>query len=197
MIDGNAIVAQTRQGSVQPTWQVLRGQSSYFYRQAGLGAVVLALGAAGIVYLLANPDTIYGYGLSDNVSISSGEFSFWRSADFVVVGLFALLGIATLIWRLAQSTNASQQLLVLMPEGFVMSTNKTQTYAFANLRSISVTVRNGTYYLNLLPASGASSVRLQIDGRFGNPKQVTQQIVAARDRFAAAKVGAQQPPVNR
>jgi hypothetical protein len=196
MIDGNAVVAQARQGNVPPSWQVLRAKASFFYQQAGVGGLLLVVGAGGFLYLMSNPNMAIEPGVGSGTDTASG-IGLWRNIDFAILAVFALVGIYVLVKSLADSANASQQLLVLMPEGFVISTNKMQTYEYSTIRNIAITLNRGTASIKLTPVSGASAIRVQLDGRFGTTKQIAQNILTARQRFAAAPVAPQQPPVNR
>lgn len=195
MIDGNVVVAQAQQGSVPPVWQVLRAKTSFFYQHAALGMLGLLIGAGVFLYLVLNPNTAFERG-SDTTTASG--ISLWRNIDFVVLSVIALVSIYVLLKNLAESANADQQVLVIMPEGFVISTDKIQTYAFSNIHHIAITLNSrGAATIKLTPLSGSLVIHVHLDKRFGDTEQIAQNILAAREHFTAAQVAAQQPPADR
>jgi hypothetical protein len=196
VLDGNTVLAYAQQGSVPPNWSVWRAKLSYFIVQSVAGVLIFALGFGAIVYFLGDPNHAFvlgSYGSPDSGTLNQGAFNAWRIADFTGAGALALLGAILAIRRAAELPSAGEQMLVLLPEGIVMSTSQVpRTFAFAALRALNVSSYRGTYTLTLKPASGGKSVRIMLDGRFGKSKPIASAILGAHQRFLAAQ-GAWRP----
>jgi hypothetical protein len=196
MLDGNTVLGYAQQGSVPPTWHVWRARRSYFWVQAVGGALIFALGLGGILYFLGDPNhaiVLGSYGSPDTGTLDPTAFTAWRIADFVVAGLLVLGGGFLAVRRASELPSAAQQMLVLLPEGIVVSTGASpQSYAFASLRSLSASSYRGTYTVTLKPANGGKTARLVLNGRFGKSKPIATAILAAHRQFLAAQ-GAYQP----
>jgi hypothetical protein len=122
-LDAHTVVAAARQDAPPANWQVWRARRGFFVRQAILGATFVVLGAAGVVYLLANPTTAFvlgTYGSDQGGTLDPGTFQLVRVGDFVVVVALGVLGAYTLIRRAYEATAAAKQVLVLLPEGLVV-----------------------------------------------------------------------------
>jgi hypothetical protein len=187
MMNGEAIAAQVQQGAFPAHWQVWHARASHFIRLAILSAIILIGAAIGIMYLLNNPNqafTIGAVGSPDTGSLDPSAFSNWRVADFVILGFFLLFCAGYLVFLLAQSVQAKEQVLVLFPEGFVLKTGQTRAFAFANIRSISASSYRGVVNLRIV-ASDGRKFSVRIDGRFGKAKPLAQRILAARNQFPA------------
>ena len=176
MVNIDMIVAQARNNQVPPTWQVYHGRSSFYVRQIAIGAFLLVVAAAGTIYLISNPFTaiVPGYASGDNIDPQT--FTLYRSFDFIMVGLFALAGIVAVIRYLLELGRAYQQVLVLMPEGFVLSTGKTITYAYGTIREMKFVRSRYANSLKIYPWNAQKPVSVRLDGRFGNPKQLVSII---------------------
>jgi hypothetical protein len=81
-----------------------------------------------------------------------------------------------------------------MPEGFVIQTGANartrRAVSYSVFSSINVTVNRGEYYLRMPRLDGRGSIRIQLDGRFGPPKEIVQRITNAHASFAAAQMQA-------
>ena len=93
-----------------------------------------------------------------------------------MVGLFALAGIVAVIRYLLELGQAYQHVLVLMPEGFVLSTGKTVAYAYGTIREMKLVRSRYANSLKIYTWNAQKPVSVRIDGRFGNPKQLTSTI---------------------
>jgi hypothetical protein len=191
MIDANAVLAQLRAGMAPGGWQVLPAKRSHFVTNGVAGFVLAILAIAGAAYVLFT-GTVFGYGLTDQTSNS--ELTVWLVIDLVVLLAFVIGGIVSGIRSLAQLDNLDEQALILMPEGFVMrrgsSEKQTTTVSYATVAGIRMTANRGGVYLLIQPI-GRSPFRIALDGRYGKPKQLAQQITGAFARFAAARAAAQ------
>src|SRR5260370_18763925 len=85
MINGEAIVAQARQGAVFLDGQVWRAQERYFLAQTAIAGVFVLLMVFGFFYLLSNSNhafVIGSYGSSDQ-PLDDAALAGWRIFDFV------------------------------------------------------------------------------------------------------------------
>jgi hypothetical protein len=177
MMNTDMIVAQARNNQVPPTWQVHHGRSSFYVRQIAIGAFLLAFAAAGAIYLVSHPfiAIVPGYAAGDS-NVDSQTFTLDRAVDFVLLGLFALVGIGAMIRYLLELGRAYQHVLVLLPEGFVLSTGKTVAYAYGTIREMKLVKSRYASSLKIHTWNAQKPVRVRLDGRFGNPKQLTGTI---------------------
>ena len=195
MLNGEAIVAQARQGVTYPGWQVWRASERYFLGQALIAVILLILIGIGILYLVSNGNValLPGYGSSDT-PLDANALSTWRAIDFGVGGLFAAVMAVLLVRAAAASANAAEQVLVLLPEGFVLGTSKTpKAYHFGSFRAVSLSNNRGAISLNLTPAAGGQKVRVSLDGRFGKSKPIAQAILVAHGQFVSRYQPVPQP----
>jgi hypothetical protein len=178
MINTDMIVAQARNNQVPPTWQVYHGRSSFYVRQTVIGAFLLAFAAAGTIYLVSHPFVAIVPGYASDNNVDPQMFTLDRAFDFVMVGLFALVGIGAVIRYLLELGRAYQHVLILMPEGFVLSTGKTVAYAYGTIREMKLVKSRYASSLKIHTWNAQKPVRVRLDGRFGNPKQLTPTIYA-------------------
>lgn len=195
MVNGEAIVAQVRQGSWPHDWQVLRAKPAHFIRLAIFIALFLILAAAGLIYLVGHPGEVFTLGAagsSDSGPLDPTVFSLWRTADFAVL-LLVLAGCGvSLVITLIHAAHANEHLLIVFPEGFVLKTGRTQTFAFATIQALEASIYRGVATLRIVAVDG-QKFTVRLDARFGNARQVAQRIVIARNQFAAAP----RPPTVR
>ncbi|HZS77776.1 MAG TPA: hypothetical protein VFA41_14275 [Ktedonobacteraceae bacterium] len=189
MIDGPMVVAQAQHGQVPPYWQVFRGKRSHFYNQAIAGLIVLLIAAGLAFYLYANPNIAIVPGYSSGGDLAPDSFNLYRMGDYVFVAVLAALGIFYLIKSLVESDRATSQMLVLMPQGFVIHKKTSEAYVFSAYSSIKAVNNRGSINLQLYPVNSKKATRVTLDGRFGNPRQLAQLII---QRFQASK----QPPAG-
>lgn len=189
MIDGEAVLQQALQGAAPPNWRVFPAKQSHFMGNivGYIIGVVLLLGF--IVYLAANPDvaiTLQGSSDAPNV------IQFWRTVDFVVAGVAAVGCIVLLVSSVRSLGTLNRQALVLLPEGFVMRKGvekKTMSVIeFGAISGIATSVSNGTWSLVMPRANGKGTIKLELDGRFGAPKQIAKMLEEARSQFAIANI---------
>lgn len=187
MLDGNAIMQQALYGGAPPTWTVIPARRSHFLQTIAGAIVGAVLGVGGIVYLVLNPDFVIG--LRGAVEISS-TFQFWRILDYAVCGLIIIGCIVYAISTARNMGSVAQQMLILMPEGFVMqrgdSAKTLSAISYAAIGQPRITVSNGTVYLVMQRAQSANAMRLELDNRFGPAKQIAQRIIDAQATYVAA-----------
>ena len=193
MLNANAVLEQVRSGMAPNTWQVLRANRSYFVQQVVIGVVLVIAAIAGAVYLLAT-GTVVGYGLNDQTA--NNVLLVWLVIDMVVLLAVVIVGIVMAVRHLAQMGSASEQLLVLTPEGFVRrlgpGNNQTTTYDFSAIAGMKLTVQNGAVSLLIQRRADGKQLRVQLDGRFGKPKPIAQQITGAYASSVAVQARAPQ-----
>jgi hypothetical protein len=178
MLNAEAVVQQVRQGNVPPQWRVWRAKSSYFVQIAAVGAILLLIGVGATVFYLARPDhvlVLQGAGST----LSDSALALWRTIDFVVFALVILIGLLMGIKGLLDMPKAQHQFLVLTPEGFVKVADKTLLYPFANIQQMKAVNNRGTITFTMQLRNG-NTARMLLDGRFGNTKEIAQQIMTAR-----------------
>ncbi|HEX6800677.1 MAG TPA: hypothetical protein VF116_23395 [Ktedonobacterales bacterium] len=190
MMDSNAIIGQVQSGAAPANWQVLRARRGFFV-QGAIGGIVLAVfAAAAAVYLFAT-GTVVGYGLNDQTP--NGVLTFWFIADMVVLAAIVVIGIVFCINRLVTLGSTESQLLVLMPQGFVMrlgsSAKATRRVSYQQIATMVPTVRRGNVSLVMQTRDGRK-VTLPLDGRFGKPRPLAQQIQGMHAAYMAATVNA-------
>jgi hypothetical protein len=190
MIDGEAVMHQALQGAAPPNWRVFPAKQSHFMGNivGYVIGVVLLLGF--IVFLIAAPDFVIG--LRGAVNVPSLH-SLWRTVDFVVAGVGVVGCIVLLVSSVRSLGTLNQQALVLLPEGFVIrkgADKKAMTVIeFGAISGIATSVSNGTWSLVMPRANGKGAVKLELDGRFGSPKQIAKMLEEARSQYAIARIG--------
>lgn len=189
MIDGQAIVQQALQGYAPPAWQVLRARPSHFWGRI-IGGIFLTLLVLGFIgYLIVDPG--FAIGLRGAVNVE-GLHQFWRTVDFIAGGVFTVAFIGYIVFGVRDLITMDHQVLVLMPEGFVMqkgTTTKTlSTVAYEAVSGARMQIDRGTVNLIMPRASRQGAVKLEIDSRFGKPKPLAQQIIQAQMAYAAYRV---------
>jgi hypothetical protein len=193
MLNGDAIIAQVRQGTWPQSWQVLRANRSHFIRLAIFIAIFLVLAAFGLLYLISNPDHAVvpgAAGSPDGGTLDPATFAVWRTIDLAVLGI-ALVGlVVAVINTLLQMAHAQEQLLVVLPEGFVLKTRRLQTVAFAAIQTMTATSYRGVVTFKIGTVNG-QKLSVSLDARFGAARQVAQRILAARNQFTAAPAAGQ------
>lgn len=189
MLDGEAIVHQALQGSAQPNWRVFPAKLSHFLGSIAGYAIGALLLLGVIAYLAANPDVAFSLGSSSD---TPNVIQFWRNIDFVVAGVMTLACIALLGLSVRGLSTVKHQVLVLLPEGFVMqkgAEKKTMTVIeFGAISGIATSVSNGNWSLVMPRTNGKGAVKLDLDGRFGSPKQIAKTLEEARSQYAIANI---------
>jgi hypothetical protein len=185
MLDANAIAQQVRSGTAPPTWQVLRANTSFFIRGAIGGFVFMILAIAVAIFLFLS-GTVIGIGVS-GPNVSEGYLTFWFIVDMVVLALVAVGCIIFAISRIRGLGSIDEQVLVLMPEGFVRHLGPSQeqntVVLYQNIATITL-VKNSDDLQMQLP--DGSQTKVELDSRFGDAKQLGQQIQGAHAQFVAA-----------
>lgn len=193
MVNANAVVEQVRMGTAPADWQVLRANRSFFVQQAILGALLTIAAIAAAIYLLMS-GTVVGYGLNDQTP--DNVLTVWLIIDMVVLLALVITGIVLAIRHLSQMGPAAEQMLVLTPEGFVRrlgaGDKQTSTFDYSAISGMKTSVQSGTVYLLIQRRADGKVLKVKMDGRFGKPKQVAQEITGAFASSAAARARAPQ-----
>jgi hypothetical protein len=190
MIDSSTVLQQASTGMAPPTWEVLRARRSFFISSA-IGGVCITLGAiAAAIYLLLS-GTIVGIGVNDQTP--SNVAFFWFIVDMVALAAFAIGGIAFAVVRLRGLGSIDGQMLILMPEGFVMrrgtATKDTTTVNYQRAATMTPSVQNGTVYLVIQLAGSGQRAKVEIDNRFGPAKKLAEQIAGMHAHYVTTQQG--------
>lgn len=190
MIDSNAIIGQVQTGTAPANWQIYHARRGFFVQEAIGGVVITALAVAAAVFVLAS-GTVFGYGLNDQTP--QGVLTFWFIVDMLVVAALFIIGIVFCVTRLVALGSAERQMLVLMPEGFLMrrgnSPKATLLIRYQNIATLVPTTRNGRLSLVMQTRAGRKA-QIPLDSRFGKPKSLAQQIQGMHAAYVAATINA-------
>lgn len=185
MLSKEEILMYVQQGQAQPDWQVLRPSKSYLTKQV-LGYAIAAIIFVGIgVYFMGQDSLVIVPKFSGD--LDPGAFQTWRIIDIIVL-ILAILGFAgAAINYMLELNTAQNQMLVLMPEGFLLKKRSTEQFvAYANVSSLSPRIGSGgEATLNIKFAASTTLHQVKLDGRYGKPKELAPQIVAAQRQYAA------------
>lgn len=189
MIDGEAVMRQVLQGSAPPNWRVFPAKLSHFLGSIAGYAIAVLLFLGFIGFLVIAPDFVIG--LKGAVDVPTLH-SFWRTVDFVVAGALALGCAALLVSSMRGLGSVKQQALVLLPEGFVMqkgADKKTMTVVhFGAITGVGTSVVQGNWSLVMPRANGNGNIKVEIDARFGAPKNIATILQVARMQYAKSGV---------
>ena len=184
MIDSNAVINQVQSGTAPTSWQVFRARRGYFVQSAILRVVAAILAVAVAVYLFMS-GTVFGYGINDQTS--DNVLTFWLIVDMLVLASVLIYSIVTTFTHLISLGSVEGQMLVLMPEGFVMrqgtSAKSTRLVLFENVATLVPTVSSGSVSL-VMRTRNRRKLRIPLDGRFGKAKQVAQHIQGMHAAYA-------------
>lgn len=187
MIEPNGVLHQARAGMAPPYWQVLRAKPGYFLLGAFGYAVLAFASIAAAVYIVLS-GTVFGYGINDGTP--DGVLNFWFIVDLVFLALVLIAGIVLAVGRLLRLRGVGEQMLVILPEGVVIRRGFGPTdlwsFNFPNIRQVTWNIRKGQVYLTFLSAKDTRVVHYTLDGRYGNPKKVAQQIQNAHAQYVGA-----------
>ena len=185
MIDAEAIVQQVRAGAAPADWQVMRAKPSFFVWSAIGGIIFTFLAVVAAGYLLLT-GTIVGIGVNDQTPDNVAFF--WFIVDMVVLVAVAIGGIVFAILRARDLGSVNEQVLVLMPDGFVKRTGVgpkgTFSATYANIATLRSVVRNSSQYLDAVTRDGRHA-SVEMDGRFGNAKKLARQIAGQHAHYVA------------
>lgn len=191
-MDGEKVLAQARQGRAAPNWQVLPVRARHFMQNMAIFGVAAATLVVLLVVLALHPNNAVTTGSSID---SDSALSLWRMADFIIGAVLALACVGATVLAIRDYRTRNSQMLVLMPEGFVMrtgiGTRSLRTISYGTIGAVNVSVYRGQYTLKMPRLDGHGTIRVQLDARFGPPKPIVQQITTAQARFAASRTSAQ------
>ena|SRR5215813_3860382 len=182
MIDGKAVVLQVREGKAPADWQVWRAKRSYFLGWIAMGGIWLTLSSVLLLVLLAHPDqAVVPLGVQ---SLDASGLRDWRTLDFIFVAVCILVLVAAVGKQVIELLRVESQMVVLLPDGFVIARSEPISVAFADIVPlIPATNARGTITLTVLRGSPPSPpVRLHVDERFGGAgqrAQIAQQLTEA------------------
>jgi hypothetical protein len=185
MIDAEAVVQRVKTGAAPADWQVMGAKPSFFVWSATGGIVVtfLAVVAAGYLFLTG---TIVGIGVNDQTPHNVAVF--WFIVDMVALVAVAIGGIVFAIRRGRDLGSATEQILVLLPDGFVKRVGAgpkgTFSATYATIARLTPAVRNSSQYLDIVTRDGRRA-SVALDGRFGNAKSLARQIAGQHAHYVA------------
>lgn len=185
--NGAGIVAQIQAGQTPPGSTVFRARTGFFVRYIILGIVLVAIGVALAIALQNDPNRVFvltSIGDTGPATLDPATFDRWRVADMVGVAVFALVGLFTAVRYSLDLARRSQSFLAILPDAVVVHRGTTKVYPFATVQRIKAAASRTQATLNftMQPGANSSPSRLVIDGRFGTPATIANQIVAAWNR---------------
>jgi hypothetical protein len=165
---------------------VLRAKRSFFVQATIVGAL-LTVGAIAVAVYLFTSGSVFGYGLNDQTP--SNVLLIWLIIDLVVLIGVAIAGIVIAIRHLLQLGTAGDQMLILMPTGFVKrqgtADNQTTAVEYQQVAAMRTSIERGGVYLLIQPRGGAKVAKVELDSRFGKPKAIAQHITGTWAQVAA------------
>lgn len=187
MLSKEDLLTRVQQGIPDPTWAVIRPKSTYFLGQIAVWLILTLIPIGLTFYYLSVPD--HALVLSGASIDSDSALQTWRTFDFILFGLAALGFLSMLVIQILDLLAIGRQLLVITPEAVFMGLrNKERFVPYANVTSIVPNVqRGGTVKLIIRGTTGQTT--LNLDKRFGQPKALASQIVAAQRQRAAVSKG--------
>lgn len=189
MMEGQAVLAQACQGRAAPDWQVLPARPGRFVRNIAMFGVAAVVLVVLLILLAANPNEAVTPGSSID---SDSVLTFWRTVDFIVGAALVLACVGGTILAARDFDSRHSQMLVLMPDGFVMQTSadprSMRAVGYAAISGVNVSVMRGEYTLTMPRTDGHGFTRIRLDDRFGAPKQIVQRITTAQAQFSAARM---------
>lgn len=195
VIDANAAIQQVRSGTAPPSWQVLRARPTFFMWSA-IGGVVFTLAAiAAAIYLFVS-NTVVGIGVTDQTPPNVALF--WLIVDMLVLAACAVIGVVSAVRHVRRLGSASEQMLVLMPEGFVLRRGTTEkdvtTINYQRIATMTPTAKNGAMVLAMTIAGSGKRAAVTLDNRFGPAKKLASEIAGTHAHYVStARASAQAP----
>jgi hypothetical protein len=190
MIDSSAVLQQASTGMAPPTWEVLRARRSFFISSA-IGGVFITVAAIGVAIYLILSGTIIGIGVNDQTP--NNVAFFWFIVDMVALAAFGIGGVVFAIVRLRGLGSLTEQMLILMPEGFVMrrgsAAKDTTTVNYQRVATVTPSVQSGTVYLVMQLAGSGQRTKVELDSRFGPPKKLAEQIAGMHAHYVTTQQG--------
>ncbi len=187
-IDGDAVMQQVQQGTAPSYWRVFPAKLSHFIWSIvgyAIGALLL-LGFIG--FLSISPGFAVSFGSSSD---APNVIQVWRTIDFVVAGVMAFACVALFVLSIRSIGSVKQQALVVLPEGFVMqkgAAKKTMTVVhFGAITSVGTNVFSGNWSLVMPRTNGKGTIKVELDGRFGAPKNIATVLQLAHMQYAKSR----------
>jgi hypothetical protein len=184
-MDGQAVIQQVRAGTVPASWQVYHARRSYFMQSAILSLAGAVVAVAAAIWLITS-GTVIGIGVTDTTPPNIATF--WLIVDMIVAGICFLGALGFAFARLRGLGSVDEQMLVLQPDGFVMVRGRrprdTTVARFANVASLTPSVNNGTTSLVLVAGRSGKKLTIELDARFGPPKQIATDIQGMYAQYA-------------
>jgi len=185
MLSKEDLIQRVQQGFPDPNWTVIRPKSSYFLGQIALW-LILTLLVVGVTLYYVNSLThalvFIGASIDSDVTLQT-----WRTIDFVLFGLVIVAFLSMLVNQMLDLLAIERQMLVSTPEAVFIGLRKKEHFvAYTNIVSIVPnTQRDGT--VRLLIQANTGRTTLNLDKRFGPPKELAARIVAAQRQWVAAR----------
>lgn len=185
MIDTQTAIQRVKTGTAPASWQVSRASRSFFLWSV-LGGVALMTGAVAAAIYLYLSGTIVGIGVNDETP--DGLALLWFIVDMLILAALTITGIVFAIRRAIAIGTASEQMLILMPEGFVKRTGTaardTLAVNYATIAAVTASADNGPQVL-VMDTSAGQRLKVEIDGRFSHAKALKQQIAGQHAHYLA------------
>jgi hypothetical protein len=187
MLSKEQIFSYIQQGQPQSNWLILRPKTSYLIKQAIiyaiLAVVVMLLGA----YFLSQNSYVFTPYYSG--TLDAGAFQTWRFIDEAALAIFLLLFVFAALKNLLDLNTIQKQLLVLMPEGFLLKKRNTEQYvAYAGVTTLSARAsRYGDVTLQIKAVGSDAIYKVHLDNRYGNARMLASQIVSAQRQYATSQ----------
>lgn len=184
MLSKEDILAHIQQGKPEPGWKILRPKLSYFLGQVATWLILFLLAVGLIIYYLNTPDHAL---VLRAISIDTDNaLQTWRTIDFVLFGLLAILFLTMLVVQVMDLLSRGRQLLVLTPQAcLIRLRNKDYFVAYANVINIVPNIRSGRN-ISLHFGTNKGQISVALDNRFGKAKTLVSQIIAAHRQAVAA-----------
>ena len=195
MLSKEEILASVQQGLARPDWQVLHPKTSYLVKQALTWAVLAVLVIGFGVYFVSQYSFVFVPFFSGG-TLDPSTFQTWRYIDEAFLAAATIIFVWLTLKTLLDLNTIQQQVLVLTPQSFLLKQRRTEQFvAYAGVSSISPRAgRYGDVTLNVKPAGNNALYRVQLDGRYGNPKALASQIVTTQRQYATGpRPGMPQP----
>ena len=175
-LNAQAILDQARSGSAPEAWCVYQTRAAFFRRRAVVGLAYIVLLAATILLGHIYPDS-----------------ALFRIGWFVqlITGIQILLRLHPLMQSFFAATSTDAQLLVLMPDGFVLDGEREPlTVGYAGYKSLHTRPSLESWWLGKSVVVAAEDVGYgtrawRIDARFDDPGAIARRIVADQAAYVA------------
>jgi hypothetical protein len=167
--------------------------SAGFFLKKTLAGIFFTLIGIGFFAALLGDSTlaVLPWCTNGSTSVTSNQFDLIRAVDFGLA-LVVLLGGLWQSRNLFTLSRLREQMLVLTPDGFVVNITEPTAYAFATMQTISARWNKDKVTFTLQEGQPARTRGIEVDNRFGNTKQIANDVLAMRNAWKQAH-GQMQP----